>query len=213
MGKKKLRLSFLCYNLPYYAKKLEKYAPILPWLKFKHGHPWKTVQCDNIFATTPSLSVFSPITSSNQTFLEHTKAISYSLQKKLFNSVLHVSIGNNLTLALKGFVIASQIFNLTPNLSFDHNSCILDLNEQCDSTLGIYTSRPFQWYHRGPIWCLLTFPTKVLNSRDSRMNVIPKVGMHLGVVVFHRLHSPPFVRVCFTPKHTLLASWALALHT
>jgi hypothetical protein len=29
----------LCYNLPYYAKKLEKYAPILPWLKFKHGHP------------------------------------------------------------------------------------------------------------------------------------------------------------------------------
>ncbi len=30
---------FLCYNLPYYAKKLEKYALILPWLKFKHGHP------------------------------------------------------------------------------------------------------------------------------------------------------------------------------
>jgi hypothetical protein len=30
-------IEFLCYNLPYYAKKLEKYAPILPWLKFKHG--------------------------------------------------------------------------------------------------------------------------------------------------------------------------------
>jgi hypothetical protein len=33
------QLNFLCYNLPYYAKTLEKYALILPWLKFKHGHP------------------------------------------------------------------------------------------------------------------------------------------------------------------------------
>jgi len=33
------QLNFLCYNLPYYAKNLEKYALILPWLKFKHGHP------------------------------------------------------------------------------------------------------------------------------------------------------------------------------
>ncbi len=38
-----LRLNSLCYNLPYYAKSLEKYAPILPWLKFKHGHPLKTI--------------------------------------------------------------------------------------------------------------------------------------------------------------------------
>jgi hypothetical protein len=36
---KSLQLNFLCYNLPYYVKSLEKYAPILPWLKFKHGHP------------------------------------------------------------------------------------------------------------------------------------------------------------------------------
>jgi hypothetical protein len=49
----------LCYNLPYYAKKLEKYAPILPWLKFKHGDPWKTMQCDNIFG--PPHSVLSPL--------------------------------------------------------------------------------------------------------------------------------------------------------
>jgi hypothetical protein len=30
---------FFCYGLPYYAIFLEKYAPKLPWLKFKHGHP------------------------------------------------------------------------------------------------------------------------------------------------------------------------------
>jgi len=37
------RLNSLCYGLPYYAKNLKKYAPKLPWLKFKHGHPWKTI--------------------------------------------------------------------------------------------------------------------------------------------------------------------------
>jgi hypothetical protein len=30
-------------------KCLEKYVPKLPWLKFKYGHPWKTIQSDNIF--------------------------------------------------------------------------------------------------------------------------------------------------------------------
>jgi hypothetical protein len=36
---------------------------------------------------------------------------------------------NYLTLILRGFVVGSQIPNLTPNPSFDHNSCILCLNE------------------------------------------------------------------------------------
>jgi len=35
------------------------------------------------------------------------------------------------------------------------------------------------------------------------MSATPKVGMHLGVIGLHPLHSPPFVKVCFTPKHTL----------
>ncbi len=38
------------------------------------------------------------------------------------------------------------------------------------------------------------------------MSVTPKVGVHLGVIGLHPLHSPPFVKVCFTLKHTLLAS-------
>jgi hypothetical protein len=35
-----------------------------------------------------------------------------------------------LTLAFKGFVVKSQIPNLIPAPSFDHNSCKLSLNEQ-----------------------------------------------------------------------------------
>jgi hypothetical protein len=54
----------------------------------------------------------------------------------------------------------------------------------------------------GPIWCLLAFPTKVLNICNSRMSAIPNVRVHLGVIRLHPLHSPPFVKVCFTRKHT-----------
>jgi hypothetical protein len=53
----------------------------------------------------------------------------------------------------------------------------------------------------GPIWCLFAFPTKVPNICNSRMNASPKMGVHLGVIGLHPLHSPPFVKVCFTPKH------------
>jgi hypothetical protein len=82
----------------------------------------------------------------------------------------------------------------------------------CKGILGIYISRPFQWYPKGLIWCLFAFPTKALNIWDSRTNVIPKMRVHLGVIGFHPLHFPPFVKVCLTSKHTFLASWAFALH-
>jgi hypothetical protein len=71
------------------------------------------------------------ISSSNQMCLEHAKEIFDKPQKDLFNNVLHASIGDHLTLTLRGFVVRNQISNLTLDSSFDHNSCILGLNEQC----------------------------------------------------------------------------------
>jgi hypothetical protein len=150
---------------------------------------------------------------SKQAYLEYVKAISYRFQKDLANNVLHCPIEDHLTIVLMQFVIKSQIPNLTLNLSFEHNSCISNLNEQCKGTLGIYTSKTFQWYPGGPIWCLFAFSTNVLNIQDSRMSAIPKVRVHLGVIGVHLLRSPPFVRMHFTLKHTFLASWALALYT
>jgi hypothetical protein len=52
---------------------------------------------------------------------------------------------------------------------------------------------------------LVFFPflTKAMNIHNSHTSATLKVGMHLGVIGLHPLHSPPFVRVCFTPKHTL----------
>ncbi len=48
---------------------------------------------------------------------------------------------------------------------------------------------------------MFAFPTKALNICNSRTNAIPQVGAHLGVIGLHPLHSPPFVRVYFTPKN------------
>jgi hypothetical protein len=69
--------------------------------------------------------------------------------------------------------------------------------------------KTFIMCHEGPIWCFFAFPTKALNVHDSHTNATPKVEMHLGVIGLHPLHSPPFMKVCFTPKHILLASCPL----
>ncbi len=68
------------------------------------------------------------ISSSNQTFLEHVKALPYSLEKDL-SKLYHAPIGNHLTPALRGFMVKNQIPNLIFTPYFDHNSCISCLNE------------------------------------------------------------------------------------
>jgi hypothetical protein len=60
-----------------------------------------------------------------------------------------------------------------------------------------------------PNLCLFAFSTKVLNIWNTQTSATPKVGVHLRVIGLHFVHSTPFVRVCFTPKHTFLTSWAL----
>ncbi len=131
-------------------------------------------------------------------------------------SICHFSLGlpnGNPKTTSKGFMVENKIPNVTPVFSFDHNSCKSSLNEQCKGILSIYASKPFQWCLGDSIWCLFSFPTKNLNIHNSHMNITPKMEVHLGIIRLHPLHSPPIVKVCFTPKHTLLASWVLALHT
>ncbi len=81
---------------------------------------------------------------SNQICFENVKEISYSLQKNHSNDLQHAPIGAHLTTTFKGFVVGSQIPNLTPAPSFDHNSCKPSINEQCEITLSIEASRPCQ---------------------------------------------------------------------
>ncbi len=112
-----------------------------------------------------------------------------------------------------GFVVESQILDLIFGLSFHHTSFISSLNEQCKGILNIHTLKAFQWYHGDPIWCLFTLSTKVLNIQNFNTSGIPKMRVHLEVIGFHLLYSPPFMKGCFTLEHIFLASWAFALHT
>jgi hypothetical protein len=89
------------------------------------------------------LKIWSFISYSNQAYLEHERKLFSNFHKGLSNGVWHTPIKAHLTLALKGFVAESQILNLIPNPSFHHNSCVSNLNEQCEGTLGSYTSRLF----------------------------------------------------------------------
>jgi len=88
-------------------------------------------------------------------------------------------------------------------LLLKNNSCKSGLNEQCKCIISTYTSKPFLWCFGRPIWHLFAFSTKALNIHNSRTSATPKVEVHLGIIGLHPLHSPPFVKVCFTPKHTL----------
>jgi hypothetical protein len=63
--------------------------------------------------------------------------------KNLSNSVKHAPIRPHLTFAWKGFMVGSQIENLTPALFLNHNSCKSSLNDQCEGTLNIYASKTF----------------------------------------------------------------------
>jgi hypothetical protein len=59
------------------------------------------------------------------------------------------------------------------------------------------------------------FPTRALNICNSHMSATPKMGMHFKVIRLQPLHSPPFMKVCFTPKHTLdlMGPWTSHLVT
>jgi len=100
---------------------------------------------------------------SNQACLEHAREISYSCQRDISNGVWHTPIKVYLTLVSKGFVVGSENFNLTFDLSFEYNSCISGLNKWCKGILGSYILKHFQWYFEGPNWCSFSLSIKVLN--------------------------------------------------
>jgi hypothetical protein len=50
-----------------------------------------------------------------------------------------------------------------------------------------------------PNLVFFSLPTKALNIHNSYMSATPKVGVHLGVIGLHPLHSPP---ICESVFHT-----------
>jgi hypothetical protein len=64
-GTTQYKLEFLFFLFEFFelwftilCKKIAKNVILLPWLRFKHGHPWKTIQCGNILG--PPVIYFHP---------------------------------------------------------------------------------------------------------------------------------------------------------
>jgi hypothetical protein len=87
-------------------------------------------------------------------------------------------------------MVESQIANLIPGLSFEHNLCFRCQNESCEPILDIYVPRAFQWYKKrfnpmgfDPYNCFLKI-------RKSTGTPTPKVGAPLGMWRFIPSHFP-----------------------
>jgi len=65
---------------------------------------------------------------------------------ELSNGVSHFTCTHRDQVDSRLLVVGSQIVNLTPGPSFDHNLCYRCPNGSCEAILDIYTSRPFQHY-------------------------------------------------------------------
>jgi hypothetical protein len=67
-----------------------------------------------------------------------------SSPRELFNSMSHFVTGHPEEVDSQLLVVGSQTASLTPGLSFAHNMGCRCPNGQCEASLDIYTSRPFQ---------------------------------------------------------------------
>jgi hypothetical protein len=80
---------------------------------------------------------------SNQVCFENAREISYSPQKDLSNNVYYAPNWISFDPFFSRICGQESNSQFVSAPSFDHNSCKLDLNEQCKGILNIYTSRPF----------------------------------------------------------------------
>jgi hypothetical protein len=69
-----------------------------------------------------------------------------SSSQELSNSVSHSIYTHCDWVDSRLFVVGSQIANLTPGPSFEHNLCCRCPNGSCEAIFDIYTSRPSQRY-------------------------------------------------------------------
>ncbi len=86
-------------------------------------------------------------------------------------------------------MVGSQIVNLIPNLSFDHNLCFKCPNGSCEPISDIYVLRSFQWYkeHLNPMsFDPCNFPLKIQKITGTPT---PKMRIPLGVWRFNPSHS------------------------
>jgi hypothetical protein len=109
--------------------------------------------------------------------------------RELSNTVLHSTSWRQIWVDSRLLVVGSRIVSLTLGPSFAHNLGCRCPNGSCKAILGIYTSRPFQWYKEhlnersfDPCNCLLSFwesrrtPTPIFESVSDDFTFPSKWG-------------------------------------
>ncbi len=95
----------------------------------------------------------------------------YSSPQELSNGVSHSICTHRDQVDSRLFVVGSQIVNLTPDLSFNHNLCSRCLNGSFEAIFDIYASRPFQRYKehlKARCFELYNWTLKLQESRRTR---------------------------------------------
>jgi len=106
---------------------------------------------------------------------------SCSSRRELSNSMWHVVYNQVNRVDSWLFLVGSQISNLTPDPSFDHNLCFRCPNEQCEPISDIYVPRAFQWYKERHKPLSFDPSNWFMKFRESTETPSPKVGVALGV--------------------------------
>ncbi len=109
---------------------------------------------------------------------------SCSSLRELSNSMSHNVIGRREEVDSRLLVVGSQTTSLTPGPSFAHNLGFRCPNAQCEASLDIYTSRPFQWHQEHPNARCFGPSTRALSFRESRRTPSShfwECGLHLHI--------------------------------
>ncbi len=93
---------------------------------------------------------------------------SCSSRRDLSNAMSHSRCRLREEVDSRLLVVGSQTVSLTPGHSFAHNLGFRCPNGQCEASLDIYTSRPFQWHQEHPNARCFGPSTRALNFRESQ---------------------------------------------
>ncbi len=105
-----------------------------------------------------------------------------SSSRELSNAMSHSLCKRRQEVDSRLLVVGSQTASLTPGPSFAHNLGCICLNGQCEASLDIYISRPFQWHQEHLNARCFDPSTRALSFRESRRTPSShfwECGLHL----------------------------------
>jgi hypothetical protein len=140
----------------------------------------------------PKLGLFAtlgPITFSVELLLIWGLKQSCSPRQELSNGMWHATCTLVNQVNSRLLVVGSQIANLTPVLSFDHNFCFRCPNESYKPISDICVPRAFQWHKERLNPMSFDLCNRSLKIRESIGTITPKVGVPLGMWRFIPSHS------------------------